>query len=160
MELRLPRLRLAMTRGLLFNKSTAVYNGNMERQKFEALVFRAVETLPPEFRSKLENVDIIAEDWPSPNQISRLGLRNKTQLLGLYEGVPQTRRDSGYNLVLPDKITIFQKSIELKCRSDKEIEGEIGRVIRHEIAHHFGIGDATLYKIENQKLRKNKDYSD
>jgi len=133
---------------------------NMERQKFEALVFRAVETLPPEFRSKLENVDIIAEDWPSPNQISRLGLRYKTQLLGLYEGVPQTRRDSGYNLVLPDKITIFQKPIELKCRSDKEIESEIGRVIRHEIAHHFGIGDAALYKIENQKLRKNKDYSD
>ena len=132
----------------------------MERQKFEALVFRAVEALPPEFRSKLENVDIIAEDWPSPNQISRLGLRYKTQLLGLYEGVPQTKRDSGYNLVLPDKITIFQKPIELKCRSDKEIESEIGRVIRHEIAHHFGIGDAALYKIENQKLRKNKDYSD
>ncbi len=133
---------------------------NMESQKFEALVFRAVEALPPEFRSNLENVDIIIEDWPSPNQISRLGLRYKTQLLGLYEGVPQTKRDSGYNLVLPDKITIFQKPIELKCRSDKEIEGEIGRVLRHEIAHHFGIGDAALYKIENQQLRKNKDYSD
>ncbi|MBC8276404.1 MAG: metallopeptidase family protein [Chloroflexi bacterium] len=132
----------------------------MESQKFEALVFRAVEALPPEFRSNLENVDIIIEDWPSPNQISRLGLRYKTQLLGLYEGVPQTKRDSGYNLVLPDKITIFQKPIELKCRSDKEIEGEIGRVLRHEIAHHFGIGDAALYKIENQQLRKNKDYSD
>jgi predicted Zn-dependent protease with MMP-like domain len=127
---------------------------NMERQTFEAIVFRAVEALPPEFRSKLENVDIIVEDWPSPNQLSRLGLRYKTQLLGLYEGVPQTKRDSGYTLVLPDKITIFQKPIELKCRSDKEIEGEIGRVIRHEIAHHFGIGDAALYKIENQKLRR------
>jgi len=137
-----------------------MYNEDMERQKFEALVFRAVEALPPEFRSKLENVDIIAEDWPSPNQVRWLGLRYKAQLLGLYEGVPQTKRDSGYNLVLPDKITIFQKPIELKCRSDKEIEGEIGRVLRHEIAHHFGIGDAALYKIEKQKLRKNKDYSD
>jgi predicted Zn-dependent protease with MMP-like domain len=127
---------------------------NMERQKFEVLVFRAVEALPPEFRSNLENVDIIVEDWPSPNQISQLGLIYKSQLLGLYEGVPQTKRGSRYNLVLPDKITIFQKPIEMKCRSDKEIESEIGRVIRHEIAHHFGIGDATLYKIENQKLRK------
>jgi len=126
----------------------------MERQNFEALVSKAVEALPPEFRSNLENVDILIEDWPGPNQISRLGLRYKTQLLGLYEGVPQTKRDSGYNLVLPDKITIFQRPIELKCRSDNEIEGEIGRVIRHEIAHHFGIGDATLYKIENQQLRK------
>jgi predicted Zn-dependent protease with MMP-like domain len=137
-----------------------MYNEDMERQRFEAIVFRAIEALPSEFRSKLENVDIIVEDWPSPNQIRRLGLRYKAQLLGLYEGVPQTKRGSVYNLVPPDKITIFQKPIELKCRSDKEIEGEIGRVIRHEIAHHFGIGDAVLYKIENQQRRKNKDYSD
>jgi predicted Zn-dependent protease with MMP-like domain len=133
-----------------------MYNGNMEKQKFEALVFRAIEALPTEFQSKLENVDVIIEDWPSPNQISRLGLRYKTQLLGLYEGVPQTKRDSGYNLTPPDKITIFQKPIELKSSSDKEIETEIGRVVRHEIAHHFGIGDAALYKIEDQKLRREK----
>jgi len=128
--------------------------GNMERQEFEALVIRAIEALPPEFRSKLENVDIAVEDWPSPQQLSQLRLRSKAQLLGLYEGVPQTRRDRGYNLVLPDRITIFQKPIELKCRSSQEIEDEIGSVVRHEIAHHFGIGDATLYKIERQKSRR------
>jgi predicted Zn-dependent protease with MMP-like domain len=128
----------------------------MERQEFDALVFRAIEALPPEFRSKLKNVDVLVEDWPSQQQISRLRLRNKAQLLGLYEGVPQTKRDSSYNLVLPDRITIFQKPIELNCRSDKEIEDEIGRVVRHEIAHHFGIGDATLYKIERQQHRKDE----
>jgi len=128
---------------------------DMEREKFEKLVDRAIETLPEEFKNKLENVDVIVEDWPSPQQISKLKLRNKADLLGLYEGVPQTRRDSGYNLVLPDKITIFQKPIESECRSDSEIETEIGRVVKHEIAHHFGIGDATLYKIERQK-RRNK----
>ena len=126
----------------------------MERHKFDAIVFRAIEALPPEFRSKLENVDVLVEDWPSPQQLRQLRLRNKAQLLGLYEGVPQTKRDSSYNLVLPDRITIFQKPIEMNCRSDKEIEDEIGRVVRHEIAHHFGIGDATLYKIERQKSRK------
>jgi predicted Zn-dependent protease with MMP-like domain len=131
----------------------------MERQEFEKLVFRAIEALPQEFKSKLENVDVMVEDWPSPQQMSRLKLKSRWQLLGLYEGVPQTRRDSGYNLVLPDKITIFQRPVELQCRSDKEIEAEIGRVVQHEIAHHFGIGDATLYKIERQKLRK-KDYGD
>ncbi|HEX7365401.1 MAG TPA: metallopeptidase family protein [Dehalococcoidia bacterium] len=130
---------------------------DMQRQDFETLVFRAIEALPAEFKSKLENVDVLVEDWPSPKQVSQLRLRNKAQLLGLYEGVPQTKRDSGYNLVLPDKITIFQKPIELQCRSDKEIEAEIGRVVQHEIAHHFGIGDATLYKIERQKHNK-KDY--
>ena len=131
----------------------------MERQDFETIVFRAIEALPAEFKIKLENVDILVEDWPSPQQIRQLRLRSKAQLLGLYEGVPQTRRDSSYNLVLPDKITIFQKPIEAQCRSIKEIESEIGRVVRHEIAHHFGIGDATLYKIERQKHNK-KDYGD
>jgi len=123
----------------------------MEREKFEGLVYRAIETLPEEFKNKLENVDVLVEDWPSPQQISRLRLKDKGQLLGLYEGVPQTNRGSGYNLVLPDKITIFQKPIEMRCRSDREIEAEIGMVVQHEIAHHFGIGDATLYKIERQK---------
>ena len=131
----------------------------MERQEFEALVFRAIEALPVEFKNKLENVDVLVEDWPSPQQMSRLRLRSKAQLLGLYEGVPQTKRDSGYNLVLPDKITIFQKSVELQCHSDKEIEAEICSVVQHEIAHHFGIGDATLYRIERRKLNK-KDYGD
>jgi predicted Zn-dependent protease with MMP-like domain len=126
----------------------------MERQEFEALVFRVIESLPAEFKNKLENVDVLVEDWPSPQQIRQLRLRSKAQLLGLYEGVPQTRRDSGYNLVLPDKITIFQKPIETQCRSSQEIESEIGSVVRHEIAHHFGIGDATLYRIERQKLKK------
>ena len=126
----------------------------MERQEFEALVFRAIESLPAEFKNKLENVDVLVEDWPSPQQIRQLRLRSKAQLLGLYEGVPQTRRDSGYNMVLPDKITIFQKPIEAQCHSSQEIESEIGSVVRHEIAHHFGIGDATLYRIERQKLRK------
>ncbi|HEX75814.1 MAG TPA: metallopeptidase family protein [Dehalococcoidia bacterium] len=120
----------------------------MHRQRFEALVIKAIEELPPEFQNKLENVDVVVEDWPSPRQLSQLGLKHNTQLLGLYEGVPQTRRGRGYNLVLPDKITIFQKPIEAKCRSDRRIENEIGKVVRHEIAHHFGIGDETLHRIE------------
>ena len=129
----------------------------MQKQRFEALVIKAIEELPAEFQSKLENVDVLVEDWPSRTQLRQLGLRHSTQLLGRYEGVPQTGRGRGYNLVLPDKITIFQRPIEAKCRSDGEIEKEIGEVVRHEIAHHFGIGDDTLHRIESQK-RKNPDY--
>ena len=128
----------------------------MQKQRFEALVIRAIEELPAEFQSKLENVDVLVEDWPSRRQLSDLGLRHSTQLLGLYEGVPQTGRSRGYNLVLPDKITIFQRPIEAKCRSGREIETEIGEVVRHEIAHHFGIGDETLSKIESQKSKPHK----
>ncbi|MBL7209012.1 MAG: metallopeptidase family protein [Dehalococcoidia bacterium] len=126
----------------------------MHRNRFEALVTKALEELPAEFQSKLENVDVVVEDWPSRSQVRNLGLRHSSQLLGLYEGVPQTSRDRGYNLVLPDKITIFQKPIEARCRSERQIETEIGEVVRHEIAHHFGIGDDTLRRIERQKLRK------
>ena len=126
----------------------------MDRQKFEDLVIKSIESLPPEFSDKLENVDIVVEDWPSTTQIRRMRLRHPAQLLGLYEGIPQTKRGQGYNMVLPDKITIFQKPIEAKCRSEKATEEEIGRVVRHEIAHHFGIGDDTLRKIENRKRPK------
>ena len=126
----------------------------MNKNRFEALVTKALEELPAEFQSKLENVDVLVEDWPSRRQVRDLGLRHGSQLLGLYEGVPQTSRDRGYNLVLPDKITIFQKPIEARCRSERQIETEIGEVVRHEIAHHFGIGDDTLRRIEREKLRK------
>lgn len=126
----------------------------METDKFQALVVKAIEALPNEFRSRLENVEIVIEDWPSPQQLRQLRLKDKTQLLGLYEGVPRTNRDRGYNLVLPDKITIFQKPIETKCHTSREIEEEIGKVVRHEIAHHFGISDTTLRKIERQKTRR------
>jgi predicted Zn-dependent protease with MMP-like domain len=136
-----------------------LYNSLVQREKFEALVYRAIDALPEEFKDKLENVDVLVEDWPSPGQINQFRLRSKAQLLGLYEGVPQTQRGSGYNLVPPDKITIFQRPIEVECRSDQEIEAEIGRVVKHEIAHHFGIGDARLYEIESQKRRR-KYYGD
>ena len=120
----------------------------MDRERFEWLVAKAVEGLPEEFRSKLENIDVVVEDYPSPSQLASAGLRRGQTLLGLYEGVPLTRRTSHYGLVAPDKITIFQKPIEAKCRYDAEITAEIQRVVRHEIAHHFGIGDAKLEQIE------------
>ena len=126
----------------------------MDRERFEALVIKAVEELPEEFKNELENIEVIVEDWPSQRQLRRLGLKHNTQLLGLYEGIPQTKRGEGYNFALPDKITVFQKPIEERCRSDGEIKTEIGEVVRHEIAHHFGISDSTLRSIEIQKLEK------
>jgi predicted Zn-dependent protease with MMP-like domain len=126
----------------------------MQREEFVALVERAIENLPPEFRSRLENVDIVVEEWPSSEQLGQARNARRTQLLGLYQGVPQTRRGRGYGLVLPDKISIFQKAIEAQCRYDGEIEAKIEEVVRHEIAHHFGIDDETLRKINSEKLKK------
>jgi len=123
----------------------------MQREKFEALVARAIDNLPPEFQRKLENVDIVVENWPTPGQLRQAKHSHPTQLLGLYRGVPQTRRGRGYGLVLPDKISIFQKPIEAQCRSGNEIEAKIEEVVRHEIAHHFGLDEKTLRQIENEK---------
>ncbi len=120
----------------------------MDRQRFEWLVARAIETLPDEFLSRLENIDVVVEDYPTKSQLTSVGLRRGQTLLGLYEGVPLTKRSSHYGLVPPDKITIFQKSIKAKCRDNARITDEIQRVVKHEIAHHFGIGDAKLEQIE------------
>jgi predicted Zn-dependent protease with MMP-like domain len=122
----------------------------MNKDRFEELVAAAVEALPEEFQARLENIDVVVEALPSKRQLGRLG-RGMT-LLGLYEGVPLTERYSSYGMVVPDKITIFQQTIESQCRGDDtEIKEEIGRVVRHEIAHHFGIGDARLDQIEKER---------
>jgi predicted Zn-dependent protease with MMP-like domain len=127
----------------------------METEEFEGLVGRAIESLPPEFQGKLENVDIVVEEWPTAVQLRQAKIRRPSELLGLYQGVPQTRRGRGYGLVLPDKISIFQRPIEAQCRVGYEIEAKIREVVRHEIAHHFGLNDETLRKIEREK-RKGK----
>ena len=124
----------------------------MDRKRFEELVAAAVAGLPEQFRDLLENVDVVVEDFPSRAQ-NRKEARGGT-LLGLYEGVPLTGRGSGYNMVVPDKITIFQNAIESAFASDIEIEHEVRQVVLHEIAHHFGLDDRRLEQIELGKRSK------
>ncbi|MBE9514974.1 MAG: metallopeptidase family protein [Chloroflexi bacterium] len=123
----------------------------MKTEKFEILIARAIDSLPPEFRHKLENVDIVIQDWPTPRQLRQVKLADRRQLLGLYEGVPQTKRGRSYGMVLPDKISIFQKPIETQCNSEKEVEVRIGEAVRHELAHHFGLDERTLRRIERRR---------
>ena len=123
----------------------------MDRENFQLLVSEAVGSLPEEFRARLENVDVVVQDWPTREQLTHVGLRRGETLLGLYQGVPLTKRSRRYGMVAPDKITIFQKPIETKCRYGSDIVAEIKRVVRHEIAHHFGIGEARLRQIEKNE---------
>ena len=119
----------------------------MDREKFEELVQKAVESLPSEFIDHLDNIDVLVAEQPTASQLRKSRLKANQILLGLYEGVPQTRRGTGYGMVLPDKITIFQNTIEAKCHNNEEILAEIEHVVKHEIAHHFGISDARLREI-------------
>ena len=123
----------------------------MKREPFQQLVVEAIESLPREFRERLENIAVAVDDWPTRDQLASVGLRHRGALLGLYEGIPLTERGRGLSMVLPDKITIFQKPIESAYRSDREIVRGIGETVRHEIAHHFGIGDERLSEIARQK---------
>jgi predicted Zn-dependent protease with MMP-like domain len=119
----------------------------MDSQMFDKLVAQAIESLPDEFRERLENIDIVVADVPTRAQMKSLKGRRGEMLLGLYEGVPLTARTQGYGFVMPDKITIFQRPIEAICRNEAQIVDEIRRVVRHEIAHHFGISDDRLNEL-------------
>ena len=118
----------------------------MNRARFSELIVRALDNLPSAFLDLLDNVEIVAEDYPNRHQLEGA---DHLSLLGLYEGVPLTDRGSHYGLVLPDKITIFQKPIEAACASDAEIIDQVEKTVRHEIAHHFGMTDDELDRIED-----------
>ena len=122
----------------------------MDRERFEELVIKSLSELPEEFQDKLENIDVVIAAWPTREQLARMRLGRGTTLLGLYEGVPLTKRGRHYGMVPPDKITIFQKPIEAQCRSEREIAREVQRVARHEIAHYFGMDEASLKRIEDE----------
>jgi predicted Zn-dependent protease with MMP-like domain len=120
----------------------------MEREKFEELVDKSLEELPSEFRQRLEGIIVVIEDWPTPDQLAKVRVRYREELLGLYEGVPLTKRSRWHIMRLPDKITIFQRPIEKRCHSDVEIMMRVREVVYHEIAHYFGISDKRLGEIE------------
>ncbi|OGO24198.1 MAG: hypothetical protein A2144_13055 [Chloroflexi bacterium RBG_16_50_9] len=119
----------------------------MERARFEQLVAKAVDSLPDEFRIRMENIDVVVASAPLRHQLAKFAGGRGETLLGLYEGVPLTRRSQQYGMVVPDKITIFQKPIESICNDDAQIVAEIQRVVEHEIAHHFGISDDRLRQL-------------
>ncbi len=116
-------------------------------ESFEELVVEALAELPAYFRANLANVEIVVEPWADRATLSQVGVADPRQLLGRYHGVPRTRRTRGYNLTLPDKISLYQHPIELRAHTRQELHDIIYHVLRHEIAHHFGISDERLHHI-------------
>ena len=120
---------------------------SISREQFERLVHKALSNIPPDIRLSIQNVDIVVDNVASMNQIAGTGIENEMELLGLYEGIPITER-YGYDMVLPDKITLFQKPIEAICDNQEQITEEISKTLNHEIAHHFGLDDNHLDQLE------------
>lgn len=124
----------------------------MNREKFEKIVLEAIKSIPKKFLEKLENVEIVIEENPSPYQLRKL--KNKNDLIfGLYEGIPKTKRWH-YREVLPDKITIFKVPIEKIANSEKEIKKIVKNTVWHEIAHHFGFDERKVKEMEERKKLK------
>ena len=122
--------------------------GDMNRAAFEQLVAEALDALPEAFQSALDNVEVVVEDWPDRVTLEQAKVGHPAELLGFYHGVPQTKRTHHYGLVLPDKISIYRRSIEMRCRSADEVREMVAHVLRHEIAHHFGSSDARLIALD------------
>ncbi len=105
---------------------------------FEEHVLHAVESLPPELRAAMANVDIVVEEENEDDP----------DLYGLYLGIPLVERDGSYAGVLPDKIAVYRRPLEEEFGDDPEVlEDEIRITVLHEIAHHFGIGEERLEEL-------------
>ncbi len=106
----------------------------LSRKRFECLVAKALAGLPEEFQSKLENVVVLIKDEPP---------KDMPGTLGLYEGVPLTERTSE-GISLPDRITLFKRTIERACRTEEQIDGEVRLTVLHEVGHFFGLEEEQL----------------
>ena len=109
---------------------------DVEPERFEEMVTEALDGLPPELGELMSNVAVTVEHDKGP-----------AGLLGLYHGIPLTRRTTAYAGVLPDRITIYRRAICAICRSEEDVVNQVRRTLVHEVGHHFGIGDARLRQL-------------
>ena len=119
----------------------------MTREEFERVVQQTIDELPPELARRIVNVDIVVEEWADEETLALAGVAFREQLLGFYHGIPLTARTSAYNMVLPDRISIYRQPILRLCRNDDQTRAQIRRTVRHEIAHYFGIDDDRLVEL-------------
>lgn len=109
---------------------------DVDEDTFGSLVEQALASIPDELRRRMRNVTVVVEDLgASPN------------LLGLYHGVPLTQRTTSYSGFLPDRITIYRLPILRRCRTLDDVVQQVRITVVHEVAHHFGIGDARLHEL-------------
>ncbi|HEY0781667.1 MAG TPA: metallopeptidase family protein [Thermoanaerobaculia bacterium] len=109
-------------------------------EEFEALVEQALDGLPEEFAELLENVAVMVEEEPDPDDLEALGMEPDEELFGLYQGVPQAERDSFYN-ALPDRVVIYRGPILRSCENRRQVIREVRDTVVHELGHHFGLAE-------------------
>ena len=119
----------------------------MERGRFIELVQEALHDVPEPFATRLRQVDIVVKRRPTPHDLDAADLGPDDSMYGFYRGVPLTDRDSGYNLVAPDIIDIYQDPLEEDFPDEDDLIDEIRITVLHELAHFFGIDDERLEEL-------------
>jgi predicted Zn-dependent protease with MMP-like domain len=118
-------------------------------ERFQELINQALDSLPGEHAANIKNVAILYEDVPTPLQREELRLRGDQTLLGLYEGVPLSKRQ-GMTRLLPDKITLFKRPLEMQVGTETELREAIRHTLWHEIAHYYGLDHPKISELEQQ----------
>lgn len=120
-------------------------------QEFEQIIADAMDALPKKYTSNLNNVAIVYEDDPSPEQRQELALRGNQTLFGLYQGIPLIQRGMGYNMVLPDKITLFKNPLLMASADLAAFKDNVRHTLWHEIAHHFGLNHDRIHELDERR---------
>ena len=119
--------------------------------EFDQLISRAMDELPQKYIKGLDNVAIVYADDPDEHQRIKSHLGEYSLLLGLYEGIPLTKRGAGYNFVLPDKITLFKNPILAVVRNEAQLFEQIKRTLWHEIAHYYGLNHSRIDALQRDR---------
>ena len=117
----------------------------LSEDEFREVVTEAIEGLPEEFKAKLDNVEVVVEDYPPRDVLKKF--RRGRLILGLYQGVPKKFRSHRYGLVMPDKISLHKGNIEMVCSSRVQVYKRIRKTLLHEIGHHFSLSDGDLRRM-------------
>jgi len=126
----------------------------MKKDEFEKLVSEAISAMPSHIQKAIDNVVFIVETEPHYHKAKETNITMNEVLLGLYEGIPQINRGSGYTGVLPDKITLFQKPIEeLSGGDENKLKQLIREVVEHEVGHYFGFNEIEVRDIERKRKK-------
>lgn len=126
----------------------------MSRDDFQQLADEAWDRIPEGFRNRFSNVAIFVQDEPSAEHLKSTGTPDGHTLLGLYQGIPLDRRGWGYNMALPDQVTLFQGPIERSASSSREIPGIIYDTLWHELAHHLGMSESEVRGAERRRAER------
>src|SRR4051812_32141780 len=138
------RTRKAATSG--FRRSGIAPTG---RRSFEALVDRALRSIPPPFDRALDEVAIVIADEPTLDELEESGLDADEALYGLYEGTPRTEWGAD-GVPFPNRITLYRLPLEEDFPDPAELAEEVRETVIHELAHHMGIDDDRLHELGHE----------